>query len=45
MTAFFTHAGFELAFVDRGAGEPVLLIHGFASSHFVNWVSPGWSRR
>jgi pimeloyl-ACP methyl ester carboxylesterase len=42
MTASFTHAGFELAFVDRGAGEPVLLIHGFASSHFVNWVSPGW---
>src|SRR5690606_19934913 len=22
--------------------EPVLLIHGFASTHMVNWVSPGW---
>ncbi len=22
--------------------EPVLLIHGFASSFTVNWVSPGW---
>ena len=26
--------------VDRG--EPILLIHGFASSHAVNWVFPGW---
>lgn len=39
---FFTHDGFELAFLDKGEGDPVLLIHGFASSHFVNWVSPGW---
>jgi pimeloyl-ACP methyl ester carboxylesterase len=44
----FSHDGFELAFVDRaadvGAGEPVLLIHGFASNHFTNWVSPGWMK-
>jgi len=39
---FFAHDGFDLAYVDRGTGEPVLLIHGFASSHVVNWVSPGW---
>ncbi len=26
--------------VDRG--EPILLIHGFASSHAVNWVFPLW---
>ncbi len=39
---FFSHDGFDLAFLDRGQGDPVLLIHGFASSHFVNWVSPGW---
>lgn len=43
---FFTHDGFDLAFVDRqpssGGGDPVLMIHGFASSHYVNWVSPGW---
>lgn len=42
----FLHDGFEIAFVDRlpagGAGEPVLLIHGFASNHHVNWVAPGW---
>ena len=41
----FRHEGFDLAYVDQqpeGGGEPVLLIHGFASSHHVNWVSPGW---
>ena len=39
---YFSHEGFELAFLDKGEGPPVLLIHGFASTHFVNWVSPGW---
>ena len=42
----FSHDGFEIAFIDReaqvGSGEPVLLVHGFASSHHVNWVAPGW---
>jgi pimeloyl-ACP methyl ester carboxylesterase len=38
----FSHDGFDIAFIDEGEGEPVLLIHGFASTHFVNWVSPGW---
>ncbi|WP_269930273.1 alpha/beta fold hydrolase [Aminobacter sp. HY435] len=43
----FTHDGFDFAFLDQppaaaGSGDPVLMIHGFASSHFVNWVSPGW---
>lgn len=47
----FSHDGFNLAFVDRAAdtsagssGEAVLLIHGFASNHFTNWVSPGWMK-
>ncbi|TIP96044.1 MAG: alpha/beta hydrolase, partial [Mesorhizobium sp.] len=43
---FFSHDGFDLAFLDRqpasGQGDPVLMIHGFASTHYVNWVSPGW---
>ncbi|WP_309084509.1 alpha/beta hydrolase [Chelativorans sp.] len=39
---FFSHDGFDIAFIDEGSGDPVLLIHGFASTHFVNWVSPGW---
>ncbi|WP_162244890.1 MULTISPECIES: alpha/beta hydrolase [Aminobacter] len=42
----FSHEGFDLAFLDQapanGRGDPVLMIHGFASSHYVNWVSPGW---
>lgn len=43
---FLAHDGFDLAYIDRpavsGSGDPILLIHGFASSHIVNWVSPGW---
>lgn len=40
----FRHDGLEFAFFDEGdpAGDPILLIHGFASSANVNWVFPGW---
>lgn len=40
----FRHDGLNLAFFDDGDpnGEPVLLIHGFASTASVNWVYPGW---
>ncbi|MGL4490030.1 MAG: alpha/beta fold hydrolase [Rhizobiaceae bacterium] len=38
----FTHSGFDIAYMDRGEGEPVLLIHGFASNVRVNWDGPGW---
>ncbi len=38
----FTHDEVEIAFLDEGAGEPVVLVHGFASNKEVNWVSPGW---
>ena len=36
-----------IAFIDEAPttadrGEPVLLIHGFASNHMVNWVTTGW---
>jgi len=40
----FSHDGFDIAFIDEGEGDPILLIHGFASNHFVNWVSPGWTK-
>lgn len=42
----FHNEGLELAYFDDGdpAGEPILLIHGFASSANVNWVYPGWLR-
>ncbi|YBV97264.1 alpha/beta hydrolase [Phyllobacteriaceae bacterium JZ32] len=38
----FQHDGLRLAYREQGEGDPVLLIHGFASSSYVNWVSPGW---
>ena len=38
----FVSDGIRLAFIDEGAGDPVLLIHGFASSAKINWVEPGW---
>jgi pimeloyl-ACP methyl ester carboxylesterase len=39
--------GVRLAFIDErpvcgDRGEPILLIHGFASTHAVNWVFPQW---
>jgi len=38
----FHHGPVELAFLDEGQGEPIVLVHGFASSKEVNWVQPGW---
>jgi len=40
--AKFIHDGLEIAFLDEGEGEAILLIHGFASNRMVNWVDPGW---
>ncbi|UXN07473.1 MULTISPECIES: alpha/beta fold hydrolase [unclassified Bartonella] len=41
---FFESDGYTLAYRDKGNGQPILLIHGFASSSWVNWVAPGWFR-
>ena len=38
----FSHGAVEIAFLDEGQGEPILLVHGFASTKEVNWVNPGW---
>ena len=42
----FSSDGVRIAFIDecpgQGQGEPVLLIHGFASSVRYNWREPGW---
>ncbi len=36
--------GVDIHFLDEGEGQPVLLIHGFASNAIVNWVDTGWVR-
>ena len=46
----FSHGAVELAYLDEGQesqqasqnAEPIVLVHGFASSKEVNWVQPGW---
>ena len=43
----FSSDGVDIAFIDvkpmgRDLGEPILLFHGFASNHRVNWVGPRW---
>src|ERR1700730_12565912 len=43
----FSSGGVQIAFIDVPShgpdlGEPILLIHGFASNHRINWVNPRW---
>lgn len=44
---YFISDGVRLAYVDvaphgEGPGTPVMLVHGFASTHAVNWVNTLW---
>src|SRR5688500_11521324 len=39
----FNHGPVEIAYLDEGEGEPIVLVHGFASNRLVNWVSPSWT--
>ncbi len=38
----FNSDGVEIAYLDEGSGDPVLLIHGFASNVATNWVDTDW---
>src|SRR3984957_7204161 len=38
----FHNGTVEIAYLDEGEGDPILLVHGFASSKNVNWVYPTW---
>lgn len=40
--AKFLNGKVELSYLDEGEGEPVVMIHGFASTKETNWVYPGW---
>ena len=40
--ASFRHGDVEIFYLDEGEGEPIVLVHGFASTKEVNWVMPGW---
>jgi pimeloyl-ACP methyl ester carboxylesterase len=47
MLQHFSSDGVDIVFIDVAPqaddlGEPILLIHGFASNHRVNWVEPHW---
>src|ERR1700740_2697952 len=38
----FRHDSVEIAFRDKGAGAPIVLVHGFSSTPEMNWVHPSW---
>ena len=40
--ASFKRGEIEIAYLDEGEGEPIVLVHGFASTKEVNWAQPGW---
>lgn len=46
----FSSDGVNLAFIDLAPtndaprGESIMLVHGFASSHMVNWVNTQWTK-
>lgn len=46
----FSSDGVNLAFIDLAPtndaprGESIILVHGFASSHMVNWVNTQWTK-
>ena len=38
----FHNGAVEIAYLDEGEGDPIVLVHGFASTMNVNWVYPTW---
>jgi pimeloyl-ACP methyl ester carboxylesterase len=43
MTEFATAPdGVRIAYESVGAGEPVVLVHGFGATRVQNWRAPGW---
>jgi pimeloyl-ACP methyl ester carboxylesterase len=42
MMPSFHNGAIEIAYLDEGEGDPIVLVHGFASTKNVNWVYPTW---
>ncbi|MBJ7533491.1 alpha/beta hydrolase [Rhodomicrobium vannielii ATCC 17100] len=40
----FSSDGVDIAYTVEGEGDPILLIHGFASNAATNWKDTGWIR-
>jgi pimeloyl-ACP methyl ester carboxylesterase len=40
--ANFKNGEVEIAYLDEGEGDPIVLVHGFASTKETNWGNPGW---
>ncbi|ADP70305.1 alpha/beta hydrolase fold protein [Rhodomicrobium vannielii ATCC 17100] len=40
----FSSDGVDIAYTVEGEGDPILLIHGFASNAATNWKDTGWTR-
>lgn len=40
---FFESGGVPIAYQMMGEGAPIVLVHGFASTHAVNWIETGWA--
>jgi pimeloyl-ACP methyl ester carboxylesterase len=40
----FKNGEVEIAYLDQGEGEPVMLVHGFASNKEINWINPSWTQ-
>src|ERR1700686_4224483 len=38
----FHNGAVEIAYLDEGEGDPIVLVHGFASTKSVNWVYRPW---
>ena len=38
----FKNGSVEIAYLDQGSGDPIVLVHGFGSNKEVNWLNPGW---
>lgn len=38
----FQSDGVEIAYLDEGQGQPILLVHGFASNVAMNWTATNW---